>query len=91
MQIFSEMIEWILVGVVAVLLYISTRKPPNFPPGPPRLPVIGHMVKVSNLYSRVVKVQTSGHMVKVSTLYSHIIKIQTSGHMVKVSILCTHI
>jgi hypothetical protein len=40
------MIEWILLGLVAILLYISTRKPPNFPPGPPRLPVIGHMVKV---------------------------------------------
>jgi hypothetical protein len=47
------MIEWILVGVVAVLLYVSTRKPPNFPPGPPRLPVIGHMVKVSTLYSHI--------------------------------------
>ncbi len=72
MQIFYEMIEWILLGLVAVLLYVSTRKPPNFPPGPPRLPVIGHMVKVSTLYSHIVKVQTSGHMVKVSILCTHI-------------------
>ena len=53
LQIFSEMIEWILLGVVAVLLYVSTRKPPNFPPGPPRLPVIGHMVKVSILCTHI--------------------------------------
>ena len=44
------MIGAILFVVFAVLLYVSTRKPAKFPPGPPRLPVIGHRVKVNNLY-----------------------------------------
>ena len=44
------MIGAILFVVFAVLLYVSTRKPAKFPPGPYRLPVIGHMNKVSELF-----------------------------------------
>lgn len=41
------MIGVILVVVFVLLLYVSSRKPNKFPPGPARLPIIGHMVKGS--------------------------------------------
>ena len=37
------MLTAILVSLLAFLLYLSTRKPKNFPPGPPRLPVVGSL------------------------------------------------
>ena len=36
------MILWVVfVVLVAVWIYKATRKPENFPPGPPRLPFVG--------------------------------------------------
>ena len=34
----------IVVLLIALLLYKSTRKPKCFPPGPPRLPVVGSLL-----------------------------------------------
>ena len=38
-----KMLTLILVSLLAFLLYLSTRKPKNFPPGPPRLPMVGSL------------------------------------------------
>jgi hypothetical protein len=35
------MLLLIFVGLLLIWIYQSTRKPKNFPPGPPRLPVVG--------------------------------------------------
>ena len=34
---------WFTVLLLVFLIYKSTRKPKNFPPGPPRLPVVGSL------------------------------------------------
>jgi hypothetical protein len=35
---------WTIFGILFVIwIYRSTRKPKNFPPGPPRLPVLGSL------------------------------------------------
>ena len=33
----------IIVALVAYLIYKGTKKPQKFPPGPPRLPIIGSL------------------------------------------------
>ncbi len=35
------MLLLIFVALLLVWIYQSTRKPKNFPPGPPRLPIVG--------------------------------------------------
>jgi len=42
-----EPVTWGLLLLATILLYISTRRPPNFPPGLARLPIIGQTVKGS--------------------------------------------
>ncbi len=37
------MLVFIFVLLLLVWIYLRTRKPPNFPPGPPRLPVVGSL------------------------------------------------
>ena len=34
---------WFIVLFLVLLIYKATRKPKNFPPGPPRLPVVGSL------------------------------------------------
>ena len=34
---------WFIVLLFVLLIYKATRKPKNFPPGPPRLPVVGSL------------------------------------------------
>ena len=54
----------ILVILFLVLLYYSTRRPPNFPPGIARLPIIGQVVKGSKLQvwkSRIVGSYIGNH------------------------------
>ncbi|XP_067003245.1 probable cytochrome P450 303a1 [Anabrus simplex] len=36
----------LFVIILALLLYMDTRKPPNFPPGPPWLPVLGSALEI---------------------------------------------
>ena len=39
----EKMLIFIFVALLLTWIYLSTRKPKNFPPGPPRLPMLGSL------------------------------------------------
>ena len=39
---------WIVVLLFILLLYKGTKKPKKFPPGPPRLPVVGSLPYIAS-------------------------------------------